>query len=766
MGQRRWGAGRSSVSILGGLCSLGAMACGGETAANEGFATVQDDLSGAAPAAALASGESCDALLADLKNNLLTQVADRAAQARISGAPYYGGGVFIDDVAPGFDSASLPPAPAPAQRLTPSSGFSVTTVEVPGVDEGDFVKAEDARIYLVQGQTLFILDAVPADATEVLSSVTIEGEPTELLVRHGEVVVFSRVYGPLPGADVPLGPYYYYYPSYTKLTVLDATSSTPVVVRESYVEGDYSASRREEGVVRAVVSQTSKAQLDYPSVTYTDIFGHPRSQAEIDAQVDLWALIATEDIEDSSIEDYLPSNFERVGGELVRQPLDCGSYYRPGPGVTQAGATSVVALDLDAPTAPLEAVTLLGYADYAYIDQEALILRQTDYGSSTGVVSIVKTNIHLFELDGVGATYGGSGSVGGYVSGQFALDQSGGVIRAVTTEDVYAPLPGDEGVGEYLGSASRVVTLGNDGGALTEIGRTPDFRVNESVYPSRFVGDRGYIVSYQATGAGSVLYALDLSDPTAPAVTGSTEVPGYFNLLLPLPNAQLLALGQSLDAIGGVELQLFDVADVSAPAATHAYTYTESGYSEALYDPRALTLHSHQNLLSFPLQNYNTGVTSLEVFRLSPADGFSKVGSVIPETPELTLIECLTLLGYSTDPEFLEPIEQDPALAESYLAICRSYNLATVRRGLFRDDDVYSISTANVAAYALDALSGPPLSQVDLPSSYYSYPIPIEGPVASPPEFGEAVPVDVPSEPAPAPTPGEPEAEGDASPSD
>jgi beta propeller domain-containing protein len=608
---------------------------------------------------------------------------------------------------------------------------------------------------------------VPANATEVLGSVTLEGEPTDLLVRHGEVVVFSRVYGPLPGTDAPLGPYYYYYPSYTKLTVLDATSATPQVIRESYVEGDYTGARREQGVVRAVVSQTSKAQLDYPSVTYTDIFGHPRSQAEIDAQVDLWALLATEDIEDSIIEDYLPARYERVGGELVQQALDCGSYYRPGAGLTQAGATSVVALDLDAPAAPLAGVTLLGYADYVYVDQEALILRQTDYGSSTGAVSIIKTNVHLFDLDGVDATYAASGSLGGYVSGQYALDQSGGVIRALTTEDVYDTLPSgaEEGAVEYLGSASRVVALGNDGGVLTEIGRTPDFGLNTYVNASRFVGDRGYLLSYGVAGIASVLSTLDLSDPTALAVTGSTEVTGYVNLLVPLPNDQLLGLGQSADAIGGLELQLFDVANASAPAATHSYAYTEPGYSEALYDARALTLHSHQNLLSFPLQSYDTGVTSLEVFRLSATDGFSKVGSVIPEAPELTLVECLTLLGLPTDPAFVEPIEQDPALAESYLASCRSYNPTTVRRGLFRDDYVYSISNVNVAAYSLDTLSGPPLSRVDLPSPYYSYPIPIDAPVASPPGFGDSVPAPAPSEAAPAPAPADTEDENGATPS-
>jgi hypothetical protein len=45
-----------------------------------------------------------------------------------------------------------------------------------------------------------------------------------------------------------------------------------------------------------------------------------------------------------------------------------------------------------------------------------------------------------------------------------------------------------------------------------------------------------------------------------------------------------------------------------------------------------------------------------------------------------------------------------------------------VRRGLFRGNDVFSINNLSVAAYALDELDQPPLSQVDLPYSYY-YPI-------------------------------------------
>ena len=66
-----------------------------------------------------------------------------------------------------------------------------------------------------------------------------------------QVVVFSRYYGALPGTEQSTNPYnYYYYPTYTKLTVVDVASGTPRVVRESYVE---SPRRKGHGIVGLVL---------------------------------------------------------------------------------------------------------------------------------------------------------------------------------------------------------------------------------------------------------------------------------------------------------------------------------------------------------------------------------------------------------------------------------------------------------------------------------------------------------------------------------
>ncbi len=750
----RSGVGRKRVSWLGCAYTLGLSACAGQATPDEGYAQVHNDLS-SSEASALRAGVDCDSLLDHLQGELREQVKERAARARVSADYYYyGGGAFIDDSAPLLSSSGAPGREG-ANLVSGAalSGFSETTVQVQGVDEGDFVKAEGDRIYLIHGSNLFVLGAQAANATEVLGTSAIEGQPSDLFVRDGKVLVFSYVYGPLPGTFDPSSPYYYYYPSYTKLTVLDAASGTPAVLRESYVEGNYVSSRRHDGIVRAVVSQGSKAQLDYPSVSYVDIFGRPRSQAEIDLQVDLWVLLAEDSIESSIIEDYLPSGFERVAGQLVPQPIRCGDYWLPGDeGLTQAGSTDLVTFDLDAPQSSLGHATVLGYAERVYANDDAIILSQTDYDYDPAAAPTTRTLLHRFDLDGAALNYTASGRLTGYIQSQFSLDEAGGVIRASTTEDRYGPAAADAGQGsfEYLGAVSRVVTLGVQGRELSELGRTRDFGADESIYSTRFFGDRAYVVTFRQIDP---LFVVDLSDPRAPEVVGQLHTPGYSNFLFPLPNDYLFGIGQEANAAGvvqGLALQIFDVRDPSAPSLAHKYVYPTHTWSDANIDFQAITFHPDRDLVSFPLQDYTAGLSSLEVFAVSTSSGFTPLGSVVPEAPPLTRDDCFLLLGYPTNPELLAQLEQDPSFLASLLEQCAYYSQPSVRRGLFRGDDVFAVTSRSVAAYSLDGLEGPPRSQVTLPPaySYYYGGIPLSPVTDVSTEAPAAAPAETPSEEA------------------
>jgi hypothetical protein len=732
----RRGAGWANASIRGGVYTLGLVACAGQATSGDELSSVHGDLTAAETNEAALGGEAtCDALLGRLQSTLLAQVNERAAQARQAETVYYGGGVFIDDVVPEFSGVLPAPAPAPAAptnlEVAAPSGLSSPVPPASAVDEGDFVKADGDRIYLLHGNVLYVLNAWPANATLVLSTVTLEGEPVGLHVQDGTVAVTSRLYGPLPGTAAIDSPYYYYYPSFTKLTVLDTTGEAPEVLRESYVEGDSYSSRRTGSSVHAVVQQSSKAQLDYPNVSYADIFGHPRSQVEIDVQVDLWALLASESIEDSRIEDYLPAAYERVAGELVQQPLRCADYLLPAGSLTQAGSTSVVSLDLDAPAAPLETLSLLGYADSVYIDEDAVVLWQTDYGDYTSPLPTANTNVHLFALDGTSTTYTASGRVEGYIA-QAGLDEVGGIVRVVTIRDSYETL-GDAGVESvtYVGTSTRLLTLEANQGALSELGRTPEFPPTQSSSAARLAGDRAYILT---SGTENLLQVVDLSDPAAPVIRGNVPTRGYASVLIPLANDLVFSIGDNYDPLTSAQnltLQLFDVSDASEPALAHEFAYPANTYSDASSDARTISFHPTESAFALPVQN--NGATSLDVFRFSSAAGFERLGGIAPEPIEFGLLECLGIMGYPTDPEYIEVIEQDPSFVASLLEQCDLYYQPVARRGLFRAGYVYAVSTRSVSAHALASLGGPALSQVDLPAATYSSTPGIPVPVLPPP---------------------------------
>ena len=81
----------------------------------------------------------------------------------------------------------------------------------------------------------------------------------------------------------------------------------------------------------------------------------------------------------------------------------------------------------------------------------------------------------------------------------------------------------------------------------------------------RFIGDRGYVVTFRQTDP---LYTLDLADPARPRVTGELKILGYSAYLHPVGEHELLGVGQDATPEGirlGTQVSLFDVSDPAAP---------------------------------------------------------------------------------------------------------------------------------------------------------------------------------------------------------
>jgi hypothetical protein len=679
--------------------------------------------------------------------------------------------------APAGNPAPVDPAADPSPRPAPTTdapdeggGFSGTTQQVKDVDEADIVKTDGDRIYLLHGGTLFVLRGWPAESTEILGSTLIEGSPAEMFVKDGQAVVFSRVYGDLDGsARDPYG--YYGYSSYTKISVLDVSGSAPSVLRESFVEGDYNSARRHDDVVRAVVQDGFKVPpLGSPNIEYRDPFGDPYPQADIDAQVDAWLTRTTRSIRGTDLGDWLPREFAKQNGALVAVAPRCADYYSPDPGLTQSGVTSVVSLDLADVDAPLAGATILGNAERVYSNEDVVLITQTDYRYSFDAGSSEQTIIHRFDIAGNTTAYVASGAVAGSIHDQFSLDERDGIIRVSTTEQAWSrgggapdlpvdvtqpassspnagsapaldvpasdaePLPGDvvpDRPGSdplpvpptppaQTGSVSRVLTLATRGDALEVLGETEDFGAGEQIFATRFIGDRAYVVTFRQTDP---LFVIDLADPSDPQVVGELHIPGFSNYLFPLDDDHLFSIGRDATEQGfvqGLALQIFDVTDPTNPALAHRYVFPDAGDSPANIDHRAITFHPERGVVAFPHQSYVTGESTLEVFQLSSATGFTPLGGM-GMTDELDLDACIArYFGYAPGVELdslRAQVEADPVWQRDILASCRYGHV--FRRGLFRDDFVYGISNTGVYVYDFTALEAGAVGEVSLPAEVY-----------------------------------------------
>jgi uncharacterized secreted protein with C-terminal beta-propeller domain len=205
----------------------------------------------------------------------------------------------------------------------------------------------------------------------------------------------------------------------------------------------------------------------------------------------------------------------------------------------------------------------------------------------------LRTAIHAFDLTAPdGADYLASGEIDGTVLNSYALSEHNGVLRVATTTS-------SGGFGQSQESGVHVVEVRGD--TLVEIGTLGGLGRTETIQGVRFLGDRGYVVTFRQTDP---LFVIDLSDPTAPTLQGELKVPGFSTYLHPLADGQLLAIGfdgTDSGAITGTQLSLFDVSDPAAPALLD--TMPVGDHSEAAFDPHAFLYWAESGTVVVPSES-------------------------------------------------------------------------------------------------------------------------------------------------------------------
>jgi hypothetical protein len=119
----------------------------------------------------------------------------------------------------------------------------------------------------------------------------------------------------------------------------------------------------------------------------------------------------------------------------------------------------------------------------------------------------------------------------------------------------------------------------------------------ESVFATRFDGDRAYVVTFRRIDP---LWVVDLSDPSRPRIAGELEVPGFSTYIQPLGD-RLIAMGSEG---GSAAVSLFDVSDAAKPALLSRVSLGQWSWSEANYDEKAFKVITDAGLILVPWSGY------------------------------------------------------------------------------------------------------------------------------------------------------------------
>ncbi|MBI5864695.1 MAG: beta-propeller domain-containing protein [Planctomycetes bacterium] len=509
-----------------------------------------------------------------------------------------------------------------------ATSFTTTNIQEAGVDEGDIFKSDGERFYVVRGRTLRIANAVPSDAMAELGKLALDDYISEiyLLDNHKLIVLAQRFnYQPSPYSlmAIEMWPPYYSQAQAVAYLVDVADPANPSVVQKVELDGSRVSSRVVSGRLILVLSVAPDVPDDA-----IPLLGAPRIQ----------------------MEDVMPKMY--VEGATTGDLVPWSDWLHP-ESPNGYMMTAVVALDTADLQNILSSVAILASAGTVYSSTEALYVTDTEYDLNDNFREF--TAIHKFAFDDKGAAnYVASGAVSGRPLNQFSLGEYEGNLRIAThvipavqgvVMDEVMSSDGTVSITQATADAApsapsnSVYVLSEKDGELALLGAIEGIAPGERLYSSRFMGKRGFLVTFRQIDP---LFSLDLSDPAAPRIAGELKIPGFSDYLHPLGDNYLIGVGRSTTTSpwGGtvtkaVQLSLFNVSDLANPTVVQQVEIGGySSYTEVSQDHKAFAFLPDRNILALPAMLYPADY--------NPYDGSMGMADYLPPTN--------TVLFYHVDP--------------------------------------------------------------------------------------------------------------------
>ncbi len=481
-------------------------------------------------------------------------------------------GIAVDSsAADGADTSSTAADSAGQESMTAGNDYADTNLQVEGVDEGDYVKTDGTYIYILNSDTVKIVDAAKMEV-----AATIEQNPEEefsfqeMYVDGSKLILAGTVYG---GDLVEMEDdvYAINQQEETILQIYNISNMDNIrKIKELRQDGAYETSRKIGDVVY--------------------LFSEYHCYLEEETKENAW----------------LPL----VDGSVVKED----SIYVPDDG---RGSQYLVmsAIDLSKSGKILDQKSILNSGNDFYITQNSVYIMQTN-GSVSGTIYtvLIRFSLEKGEMKACAAV-----SLRGQLTDTFAIYESDGYLKVLLTD-------WSAGAFSQVTPSNRVYVVDED---MKIVGKISGIAPGETIYSARFIGDLGYFVTYRNTDP---LFTVDFSDPENPKLIGELEVTGFSDYLHFYSEDLLLGLGWETDAdtgnTVGLKLSMYDVSDPENVTEKHKVIIKDVDYCIALDQYKELLVNPENNLIGFAAEDYGDGfsVPSLRyvVFSYDEKDGFVK----------------------------------------------------------------------------------------------------------------------------------------------
>ena len=489
-------------------------------------------------------------------------------------------------------TTSLPQAGAPITTSESSlPDFSKTNVQVEGVDEADMVKTDGRYIYALTNNKVSIIKA--SEPMEKVSTISFGAQENaqEMFVDNDTLIVIGNKYYPaifnesagtgMMGKMAPGTSSLPYYGgrqiTFVRMYAL-AQKSNPVLQRTLEFDSSYLTSRLIQGHMYVVLNKSAY------------FYGAP------------------EKIDENEVEKTLPQYTDVVyatngTADNLRPLVNCNDIAYADP-ILDAQYLTIISVPTDPYSKKIEKEVVLGTGQTFYASFYNLYTAATKSPYQimpmmrVGIpleLGTEKTVLHKFNLIGGDITHVAQGEVDGRLLNQFSMDEYNNYLRLATT------------IGHVSRGGSttenRVYVLDS---TLKSSGTIVNIAPREQIYSARFMGKRGYLVTFKKVDP---FFTLDLSDPKNPRVAGQLKIPGFSDYLHPYDDTHIIGVGKdTIEGEGGdfawyqgLKMAIFDVTDFANPKELHRIIIGDRGSdSPVLNDHKAFLFSAEKNLLVLP----------------------------------------------------------------------------------------------------------------------------------------------------------------------